>query len=85
MKADSPRPPDEPDTPSDYRFQPIGIVHSCFREKFGIPRQPGLVHEAGARLELLPPFGKVWGQVNVHGRPTIIIIRGKIFIFMDVM
>ncbi len=37
---------------------PIGIVHSCFREKFGIPRQPGLVPAARATLELLPPFNR---------------------------
>lgn len=35
---------------------PIAVVHSCFKEKFGIPRQPGLVPEAKAVIELLPPF-----------------------------
>jgi len=39
-------------------FQPIGIVHSCFTEKFGIPRQPGLVPAARATLEILPPFDR---------------------------
>ena len=38
------------------RFEPIGVIRSCFREKFGIPRQPGLVSEARATLELLPPY-----------------------------
>lgn len=38
-----------------YRFEPIGIIHSCFKEKFGIPRQPGLAPAARATLELLPP------------------------------
>jgi len=37
-------------------MQTIGRVHSCFREKFGIPRQPGLVREARAEIEILPPF-----------------------------
>ncbi len=37
-------------------FTPIGIIHSCFKEKFGIPRQPGLVPAAQAILEILPPF-----------------------------
>lgn len=37
-------------------IKPIGVVHSCFKEKFGIPRQPGLVPEAKAIIELLPPF-----------------------------
>lgn len=39
-------------------FTPIGIVHSCFREKFGIPRQAGLVPAARATLELLPPYNR---------------------------
>lgn len=39
-------------------ISPIGVVHSCFKEKFGIPRQPGLVPEAKAYIELLPPFNR---------------------------
>jgi tRNA-Thr(GGU) m(6)t(6)A37 methyltransferase TsaA len=41
-----------------YSFEPIGIIHSPFREKFGIPRQPLLVPEAKARLELLAPYAR---------------------------
>jgi tRNA-Thr(GGU) m(6)t(6)A37 methyltransferase TsaA len=37
-------------------FNPIGIIHSCFFEKFGIPRQPRLASAARATLEILPPF-----------------------------
>lgn len=40
----------------NFQFQPIGVIRSCFKEKFGIPRQPGLVTEARAVLELHPPF-----------------------------
>ena len=39
-------------------LEPIGIIHSCFKEKFGIPRQPGLVAEATAVLELSPPYNR---------------------------
>ncbi len=39
-----------------YPFEPIGIIRSCFKEKFGTPRQPGLVKEATAQVEILPPF-----------------------------
>jgi tRNA-Thr(GGU) m(6)t(6)A37 methyltransferase TsaA len=42
-----------------FAFQPIGVIHSCFPEKFGIPRQPGLVKAAHATLELLPPYDRV--------------------------
>ncbi|MBI9081987.1 MAG: tRNA (N6-threonylcarbamoyladenosine(37)-N6)-methyltransferase TrmO [Desulfobacterales bacterium] len=38
------------------RFSPIGVIHSCFKEKFGIPRQPGLAVEATATLELFAPY-----------------------------
>ena len=37
-------------------IEPIGIIHSCFKEKFGIPRQSGLIKSATATLELLPPY-----------------------------
>jgi tRNA-Thr(GGU) m(6)t(6)A37 methyltransferase TsaA len=37
---------------------PIGIIHSCFTEKFGIPRQPGMIQSATARLELFLPFNR---------------------------
>ena len=40
-------------------FTPIGIVHSPYREKFGIPRQSGLVEEAISTIELTPPFDRV--------------------------
>ena len=37
---------------------PVGVIRSCFKEKFGIPRQPGLVPEAEATLELVPPYNR---------------------------
>ncbi|MFT6916714.1 MAG: tRNA-Thr(GGU) m(6)t(6)A37 methyltransferase TsaA [Motiliproteus sp.] len=37
---------------SPFQCQSIGTVHSCFKEKFGIPRQPGLAATARAELEL---------------------------------
>ncbi|MBK1718545.1 tRNA (N6-threonylcarbamoyladenosine(37)-N6)-methyltransferase TrmO [Thiocystis violacea] len=39
-------------------FEPIGHIRSPYTDKFGIPRQPGLVSAAEARLELLPPFAR---------------------------
>jgi tRNA-Thr(GGU) m(6)t(6)A37 methyltransferase TsaA len=41
-----------------FSYNDIGIIHSCFKEKFGIPRQPGLISEATALLELLPPYNR---------------------------
>ncbi|QBG48070.1 tRNA (N6-threonylcarbamoyladenosine(37)-N6)-methyltransferase TrmO [Verrucomicrobia bacterium S94] len=42
----------------NFEFKPIGIIRSCYTDKFGIPRQPGLVKSATATLELLPPFNQ---------------------------
>ncbi|MGK5085078.1 tRNA (N6-threonylcarbamoyladenosine(37)-N6)-methyltransferase TrmO [Bdellovibrionota bacterium FG-1] len=41
----------------DFSFSPIGILQTCFKEKFGIPRQPGLVVGAHGVIKLNPdPF-----------------------------
>lgn len=37
-------------------FEPIGTIRSCFKEKFGIPRQAGLVKSAEAEIRL--PYAK---------------------------
>ncbi|MEI6891884.1 MAG: tRNA (N6-threonylcarbamoyladenosine(37)-N6)-methyltransferase TrmO [Pontiella sp.] len=42
----------------NFEFKSIGIIRSCYTDKFGIPRQPGLVKSATATLELLPPFNQ---------------------------
>ncbi|MCB2217133.1 tRNA (N6-threonylcarbamoyladenosine(37)-N6)-methyltransferase TrmO [Desulfofustis glycolicus] len=36
----------------------IGIIRSCYREKFGIPRQAGLTPSARAELELAGPYAR---------------------------
>ncbi len=33
-------------------MEPIGYIESCFKDKFGTPRQPGLVKKAVARLRI---------------------------------
>jgi tRNA-Thr(GGU) m(6)t(6)A37 methyltransferase TsaA len=39
-----------------FTFTSIGEVQSCFKEKFGIPRQPGLAPSARARIFIYPEF-----------------------------
>ncbi|MDM8518590.1 tRNA (N6-threonylcarbamoyladenosine(37)-N6)-methyltransferase TrmO [Anaerolineales bacterium HSG6] len=68
--------------PMPHTMQPIGIIHSCFKEKFGIPRQAGLAPSARATLELLPPYNRpealtgldgfshVWLLFIFHGNQT---------------
>ncbi len=41
-----------------YAVRQIGVIHSCFKEKFGIPRQAGMVSAAVAQLELFPPYNR---------------------------
>ncbi|MFP4586333.1 MAG: tRNA (N6-threonylcarbamoyladenosine(37)-N6)-methyltransferase TrmO [Desulfococcaceae bacterium] len=66
---------------TDYAMAPIGRIHSPFREKFGIPRQPGLAPSARSELEILPPydreeafrglsdFSHLWLLFRFHGNP----------------
>jgi tRNA-Thr(GGU) m(6)t(6)A37 methyltransferase TsaA len=39
-----------------HTVSPVGIIRSCFKEKFAIPRQPQLAPAARGVLELLSPF-----------------------------
>ena len=50
-----------------YHFETIGIIHSPFTDKFGIPRQPGLVTAARCRLELLPPYAREDAFTEIDG------------------
>lgn len=40
------------------QITPIGVIHSPFKEKFGIPRQPGLANSVHARVELFPDYAQ---------------------------
>lgn len=42
-----------------YTFDSIGIVHSCYKDKFAIPRQARLVTESTACIELYPPYNEL--------------------------
>lgn len=65
---------------SDHLFTPIGVIHSCFKEKFGIPRQPGVATEARATLELFPPFGCREALIELEGFSHVWVI----FVFHQV-
>ena len=40
-----------------YSMQPIGVIHTPYGEKFGVPRQPGIVPSSHSRICLFAPFG----------------------------
>ncbi len=60
---------------------PVAVVRSPFRERFGIPRQPGLAGAVPGRLEFLPPYNRaaavagldafshLWLLFRFHGNP----------------
>lgn len=41
---------------TDFTFQSIGVIDSCYKQKFSIPRQPGLVPQAKATIILSSEF-----------------------------
>lgn len=41
-----------------YDLRPVAIVKSCFKGRFGIPRQPGLIPESRGFVRFLPPFNQ---------------------------
>ncbi|WES69404.1 tRNA (N6-threonylcarbamoyladenosine(37)-N6)-methyltransferase TrmO [Superficieibacter sp. HKU1] len=43
---------------SAFQFEQIGVIHSPYKEKFAVPRQPGLVKSAGGELHLLAPYNQ---------------------------
>ena len=63
-------------------FNTIAIIHSPYKEKFAVPRQPGLVPSAKAELEILPPyddlnafsglqeFSHLWLLFTFHKNPS---------------
>ncbi|PID73192.1 MAG: tRNA (N6-threonylcarbamoyladenosine(37)-N6)-methyltransferase TrmO [Desulfobacterales bacterium] len=64
-----------------YSFTPIGRIRSCFRERFGTPRQPGLAPDARAVLDLFPPADK---NETIRGLDVFSHIW-LIFVFHDTM
>ena len=45
-----------PATSPVMEIEPVGVVHSCFGDKFAVPRQPGLCPSAWGELVFHPPF-----------------------------
>lgn len=41
---------------SSFQFNVVGTIESPYKQKFAIPRQPGLIAEARGKLILSPPF-----------------------------
>ena len=48
-------------------FDPIGLVRSPYTDRFGIPRQSGLVTAGEARLEMLPAYAREEAFAGLDG------------------
>ena len=43
---------------SSFQFEQIGVIRSPYKEKFAVPRQPGLVINGGGELHLVAPYNQ---------------------------
>jgi len=43
---------------SVFQFEQIGVIHSPYKEKFAVPRQPGLVTSGSGELHLIAPYNQ---------------------------
>lgn len=43
---------------SSFSFQQIGTIRSPWKEKFAVPRQPGLIEDGGGELHLQAPYNQ---------------------------
>ncbi|WP_308561756.1 tRNA (N6-threonylcarbamoyladenosine(37)-N6)-methyltransferase TrmO [uncultured Klebsiella sp.] len=43
---------------SAFQFAQIGVIRSPYKEKFAVPRQPGIIKNGGGELQLLPPYNQ---------------------------
>jgi tRNA-Thr(GGU) m(6)t(6)A37 methyltransferase TsaA len=55
-------------------MEPIGYIESCFKDKFGTPRQPGLVKKAVARLRIRPDLQPAEALQGLEGFSHIWLI-----------
>ena len=51
----------------DYTIHPIATIHTDFADKFGIPRQSGLVPELTARIVFEPEYRDPNALVGIEG------------------
>ncbi len=59
---------------SVFEFKQIGVIRSPYKEKFAVPRQPGLVPEGTGELHLLPPFNQIDAVRGLDGFSHIWVV-----------
>lgn len=66
--------------PNFLNINPIGFIKSPFKEKFGIPRQPGIVKSAIFEIDFFEPFDREEAFRGIEGFSHIWIL----FIFNEI-
>ncbi|XPE61190.1 tRNA (N6-threonylcarbamoyladenosine(37)-N6)-methyltransferase TrmO [Shigella flexneri] len=66
---------------SSFQFEQIGVIRSPYKEKFAVPRQPGLVKSANGELHLIAPYN----QADAVRGPKRSAIYGILFVFHRTM
>lgn len=66
---------------SQFCLEQIGVIRSPYKEKFAVPRQPGLVTSGGGELHLIPPYNNPDAVRGLEGFSHIWVI----FIFHHTM
>ena len=66
---------------SAFQFAQIGVIRSPYKEKFAVPRQPGLVKHGGGELHLVAPYNQAdaVGVLLYVTRPGQIVANAKLY------
>ncbi|WP_145587853.1 tRNA (N6-threonylcarbamoyladenosine(37)-N6)-methyltransferase TrmO [Yersinia aldovae] len=66
---------------SVFSFNQIGVIRSPYKEKFAVPRQPGLIEDGGGELQFIPPYNQPEAVRGLSGFSHVWVI----FIFHQTM
>ena len=62
---------------SSFQFEQLGVIRSPYKEKFAVPRQPGLVKSANGELHLIAPYNQADAAASalrrVYGRSRVAV------------
>ncbi|ALB71758.1 tRNA (N6-threonylcarbamoyladenosine(37)-N6)-methyltransferase TrmO [Cronobacter muytjensii] len=66
---------------TEFAFEQIGVIRSPYKEKFAVPRQPGLVNSARGELHLIAPYNQPDAVRGLEGFSHIWVL----FVFHQTM
>ncbi len=59
-----------------FAMQPIGYLETPFKQRFAVPRQPGLVADLPARLVVVPPYDcpQAWVGIEAYSHVWLLFV-----------